>query len=66
MVAYPKIVVSPPGPKARELVQKDERFVSPSYLRYYPLVRAKNFSEVALGYTSTNGFRVGISKGRVF
>ncbi|MGO8807386.1 MAG: acetyl ornithine aminotransferase family protein [Candidatus Bathyarchaeia archaeon] len=34
---YPKIVVSPPGPKARELVQKDEEFVSPSYLRYYPL-----------------------------
>jgi len=38
MVAYPKIVVSPPGPKARELVRKDEQFVSPSYLRYYPLV----------------------------
>jgi 4-aminobutyrate aminotransferase len=35
---YPKIVVSPPGPKARELVSKDEQFVSPSYLRYYPLV----------------------------
>jgi 4-aminobutyrate aminotransferase len=38
MVAYPKIVVSPPGPKARELVAKDEQFVSPSYTRYYPLV----------------------------
>jgi 4-aminobutyrate aminotransferase len=38
MVAYPKIVVSPPGPKARALVQMDEQFVSPSYTRYYPLV----------------------------
>jgi 4-aminobutyrate aminotransferase len=38
MSAYPKIVVSPPGPKARALVQKDEQFLSPSYLRYYPLV----------------------------
>ena len=38
MVAYPKIIVAPPGPKARELVAKDEQFVSPSYLRYYPLV----------------------------
>jgi len=38
MVLYPKIVVSPPGPKARELVQKDEQYVSPSYTRYYPLV----------------------------
>jgi 4-aminobutyrate aminotransferase len=38
MVDYPKIVVSPPGPKARDLVVKDEQFVSPSYQRYYPLV----------------------------
>ena len=37
-MVYPKIVVSPPGPRARELVRKDELFVSPSYLRYYPLV----------------------------
>ncbi len=38
MSAYPKIVVLPPGPKARELVKKDEQFISPSYVRYYPLV----------------------------
>ena len=38
MVAYPKILVSPPGPKARELVRKDELYVSSSYQRYYPLV----------------------------
>jgi len=38
MTAYPKIVVSPPGPKAREMVKKDERLVSPSYSRFYPLV----------------------------
>jgi 4-aminobutyrate aminotransferase len=38
MVDYPKMVVSPPGPKARELVVKDEQFVSPSYQRYYPFV----------------------------
>jgi 4-aminobutyrate aminotransferase len=38
MVDYPKIVVTPPGPKARELVKKDERFISPSYVRFYPLV----------------------------
>jgi 4-aminobutyrate aminotransferase len=35
---YPKILVSPPGPKAREFLQKDELFISPSYVRYYPLV----------------------------
>jgi 4-aminobutyrate aminotransferase len=37
MVDYPKIVVRPPGPKARELVKKDEAFISPSYVRFYPL-----------------------------
>jgi 4-aminobutyrate aminotransferase len=38
MSAYPKIVVSPPGPKAIDFLKKDERFISPSYVRYYPLV----------------------------
>ena len=38
MSAYPKMVVSPPGPKARDFLKKDERFISPSYVRYYPLV----------------------------
>ena len=38
MSVFPKIVVSPPGPRAREFLKKDERFISPSYVRYYPLV----------------------------
>ena len=38
MSASPRLVVSPPGPKARELLKRDERFVSPSYARFYPLV----------------------------
>jgi len=38
MSNYPKIVVTPPGPKARELVKKDEQLLSPSYGRFYPLV----------------------------
>ena len=38
MSNYPKIVVTPPGPKAREYVKKDENFISPSYGRFYPLV----------------------------
>jgi len=35
---YPRIVVRPPGPKARELVKRDESLISPSYVRFYPLV----------------------------
>lgn len=38
MGMYPRIVVTPPGPKARELIKKDERLISPSYGRFYPLV----------------------------
>jgi 4-aminobutyrate aminotransferase len=38
MASYPKIIVTPPGPKARELVRKDETLISPSYGRFYPLV----------------------------
>jgi len=38
MPNYPKIIVTPPGPKARELVKKDEQLISPSYVRFYPLV----------------------------
>jgi len=33
----PKIKVTPPGPKALELLKEDEKFVSPSYARFYPL-----------------------------
>ncbi len=33
----PKIVVTPPGPKANELLKEDEMYVSPSYARFYPL-----------------------------
>jgi 4-aminobutyrate aminotransferase len=34
---YPKIVVTPPGPKARELAQRDEKVISQSFVRFYPL-----------------------------
>jgi 4-aminobutyrate aminotransferase len=35
---YPKIVVKPPGPKAREIVERDHAVISPSFGRAYPLV----------------------------
>jgi len=34
----PKVSVTPPGPKAREVILRDERVVSPSNWRYLPLV----------------------------
>jgi len=38
MSNHPKIVVRPPGPKAREIVERDSRVVSQSFVRFYPLV----------------------------
>jgi len=38
LAEYPKIFVRPPGPKAREIVKKDYALISPSYVRFYPLV----------------------------
>jgi 4-aminobutyrate aminotransferase len=38
---YPHIVVPPPGPKAREIVARQDRWASSSYLKEYPLVIAR-------------------------
>jgi 4-aminobutyrate aminotransferase len=35
---YPRIVVTPPGPKARELLKRDTTTLSQSLVRWYPLV----------------------------
>lgn len=34
----PLIRVTPPGPKARQVLARDKRYLSPSYTRVYPLV----------------------------
>src|SRR5712664_3208168 len=38
---YPRIVVPPPGPKARAIVERQDRWASPSYPKEYPLVIAR-------------------------
>lgn len=37
---YPRILVAPPGPKARKIIAVDKEFSSPSYIKEYPLVMA--------------------------
>src|SRR5215471_5110315 len=34
----PRIVTPLPGPKAKEIISSDQRFISPSYTRSYPMV----------------------------
>jgi 4-aminobutyrate aminotransferase len=38
---YPKIVISPPGPKAQEVVAQDSEWASTCYIKEYPLVVAR-------------------------
>src|SRR5216684_3543510 len=37
-VPVPDIPTEPPGPRARQWLDRDAKFVSPSYTRVYPLV----------------------------
>ncbi len=37
-VKAPNIIVEPPGPKAREILGRDEEFIMQSFTRWYPLV----------------------------
>jgi 4-aminobutyrate aminotransferase len=37
-LSYPNIVVTPPGPKAKKIVERDHAVISPSFGRAYPLV----------------------------
>jgi 4-aminobutyrate aminotransferase len=41
MMNAPQIKTALPGPKAKAIIDKDSRFVSPSYTRDYPLVIAR-------------------------
>ena len=38
---YPRIVVPPPGPKARAIVERQDRYSSTSYPKEYPLAVAR-------------------------
>src|SRR5438034_9046193 len=43
---YPRIVVPPPGPKARAVVERQNRWASTSYPKEYPLVVARGAGAV--------------------
>src|SRR5205809_1437054 len=38
---YPRIVIAPPGPKARAIIERQDRWASTSYTKEYPLVVAR-------------------------
>jgi 4-aminobutyrate aminotransferase len=39
--SYPRIVTPPPGPRARDVVDRDAQWASTSYIKEYPLVVAR-------------------------
>ncbi len=40
---YPDIIVEPPGPKAREIIKKDNDYIMQSFSRWFPLVVSKAY-----------------------
>jgi 4-aminobutyrate aminotransferase len=42
----PRLLTQLPGPKARDIVEQDTRFMSPSFTRDYPLVARRGFGAV--------------------
>ncbi|MGQ4914622.1 MAG: acetyl ornithine aminotransferase family protein [Candidatus Asgardarchaeia archaeon] len=38
MTEVPKIIIEPPGPKAKKILELDEKYISSSFVRFYPLV----------------------------
>lgn len=42
-VKLPEIKTSLPGPKAKKYLERDEKFISPSYTRSYPLVMKRGY-----------------------
>src|SRR5437763_12640574 len=44
--AVPNVQTTLPGPKAQELLKRDEQVMSPSYTRIYPLVCARGSGAV--------------------
>ena len=40
-VEYPRIIAPPPGPKAREILERDQQWTSTCYIKEYPLVVAR-------------------------
>src|SRR5215468_11180187 len=51
----PRLVTELPGPKARQVIESDRRYISPSYTRSYPLV-AKSASGAIVEDVDGNRF----------
>ncbi len=51
----PRIVTKLPGPRARDIIERDRRYISPSYTRSYPLV-AKSASGAIVEDVDGNRF----------
>ena len=42
----PRIVVEPPGPRAREIIERDSKFLMQSFVRWYPLVARTGYGPI--------------------
>ena len=51
---YPKIITTPPGPKAKAIVDKDSKYTSTCYLKEYPLAIATGAGRWSRTWTGTS------------
>ena len=45
---FPKLNMALPGPNAQRVVEKDKKYVSPSYTRDYPLVAKRGYGAMVV------------------
>ena len=53
--SLPEIKTALPGPKATELLARDEKYISPSYTRSYPLVVQRGHGAILEDVQRTHG-----------
>ena len=53
-LAGPKIKTALPGPNAKRVLSGDDKYISPSYTRSYPLVAKSGRGIVVTDVTATN------------
>src|SRR4029450_6927307 len=45
-ITLPEIKTALPGPKAKEMINRDAKYISPSYTRSYPLVVQRGYGAI--------------------
>ena len=56
----PNLITDIPGPKAKALVERDRRSISPSFVRWYPLVAKTGEGTTVIDVDGNSGVHFGL------